>query len=89
MQPRDMATCEGNHVSERIRQACEGGKALIEIKRRCSSSVTDRGDRITFGDFTITISDDHYTRFRELMNKYPDVKPVDILSWIIELELTE
>ena len=56
---------------------------MIEIKRKCSSSVTDRGDRITFGDFTITISDDHYIIFRETMNKYPGLKPTEILEMII------
>ena len=49
--------------------------------------MTDRGDRITFGDFTITISDDHYIRFRELMNEFPNRKPVELLSWLIEAEL--
>lgn len=60
---------------------------MIEIKRKCSSSVTDRGDKITFGDFTITISDDHYIRFRELLNEFPNRKPVELLSWLIEAEL--
>ena len=60
---------------------------MIEIKRKCSSSVTDRGDKITFGDFTITISDDHYIRFRELMNEFPNMKPVTLLESLIEVEL--
>lgn len=57
---------------------------MIEIKRNCGSSVTDRGDKITFGDFTITISDDHYIKFRELMNEYPTVKPITLLESLIE-----
>ena len=56
---------------------------MIEIKRNCSSAVTDRGDRITFGDFTITISDDDYIKFREIMNKYPVLKVVNILEILI------
>ena len=60
---------------------------MIEIKRNVSSSVTDRGDKITFGDFTITISDDHYIAFREMMNEYPNKKPTELLGWLIESEL--
>ena len=56
---------------------------MIEIKRNCSSSVTDRGDRMTFGDFTITLSDDDYIRFREMMNAYPGLKPAEILEMIM------
>ena len=56
---------------------------MIKIKRNCSSSVTDRGDRITFGDFTITISDDDYIIFREAMNIYPGLKAADILEMVI------
>ena len=60
---------------------------MIEVKRNCSSSVTDRGDRITFGDITITISDDNYIKFRELMNEYPERKPLELLAWLITAEL--
>ena len=60
---------------------------MIEIKRNCSSAVTDRGDRITFGDFTITNSDDDYIKFREAMNKYPGLKVANILEIMISAGL--
>ena len=41
---------------------------MIEIKRNCSSSIKDGGDRLTFGDFTIRFTDDEYIQFMEFAN---------------------
>jgi len=60
---------------------------MIEIKRNCSSSVTDRGDKITFGSISITISGEFYYNFKDLMNEYPNQKPIELLRWLIETEL--
>ena len=43
---------------------------MIEIKRNCSSSIKDRGDYVTFGDFTIRISGDFYIKLMEIRNQY-------------------
>ena len=63
-------------------------KMSVRIKRNCSTSIRDRGDGLTFGDITITIDDDHYIKFRELMNEYERDAPT-LLQWIIEAELIE
>lgn len=62
---------------------------MIEIKRNCSSSIRDYGDKIIFGSFTITINNFHYTNFRKLMDKYSSRPPIEILRWLIESELIE
>lgn len=41
---------------------------MIEIKRNCSSSITDHGDSLTFGDFTIRFTDDEYIMFMQFVN---------------------
>lgn len=83
-----MATCEGNHVSERIRQACEGGKALIEIKRNCSSSI--RNDpvkqQITFGNFTIKITEEEWQQF-DIVLQDCKLSPVEALEELIYASL--
>lgn len=57
---------------------------MIEIKRKCSSSV--RNDpvkhQITFGDFTLRISEADYDRFDLLMQEF-DLQPIDALGEIL------
>ena len=39
---------------------------MIDVKRNCSSSVRTTLDKITFGDFTITIDGDAYDMWRKV-----------------------
>lgn len=43
---------------------------MIEIKRNCSSSITRRPDKITYGDFTITISGNDYEMLKKILDKH-------------------
>lgn len=43
---------------------------MIEIKRNCSSSITRRPDKITYGDFTITISGYDYEMLSKILDKH-------------------
>ena len=43
---------------------------MIEVKRDCSSSVRDTGDKIIISSFTVRIDDIHYIMFREMMNEF-------------------
>ena len=56
---------------------------MIEIKRNCSSSIMDNGDLMSFGDFTIRFTGDHYIMFMETMNelkKDPQSTLAEIIS---------
>ena len=54
---------------------------MIEIKRNCSSSVRRSPEKVTYGDFTITISGSDYARFEKILDKYAD-RPARAL-WIV------
>lgn len=43
---------------------------MIEVKRNCSSSITRRPDKITYGDFTITISGRDYEMLKKILDKH-------------------
>ena len=63
----------------------------IEVKRNCSSSVRTTLDKITFGDFTITIDGDAYDMWRKV-KQLADKSETGILSAVIYaglLSLTE
>ena len=54
---------------------------MITIKRNCSSSIHDNPlkDKITFGDFTISISEEGYQVF-DLLRIELNLKPVELLE---------
>lgn len=54
---------------------------MITIKRNCSSSIHDNPlkDKITFGDFTISISEEGYQVF-DLLRVELNLKPVELLE---------
>ena len=60
----------------------------VRIKRNCSTSIRDRGDGLTFGDITITLDDDHYIKFRELMNE-ANVPAIAVLEALLEEVILE
>ena len=45
---------------------------MIEIKRNCSSSIRQREDSVSYGDFTIVISGKDYAIFEKILSKYKD-----------------
>lgn len=57
---------------------------MITIKRNCSSSIHDNPlkDKITFGDFTIVISEVDYTAF-DWLSRDLSLKPADLLQEVI------
>ncbi len=56
----------------------------IEVKRHCSSSVRNTPDRVTFGDFTIAITDEDAKKFHLLLdNLYEGWKLSDMLGDLI------
>lgn len=64
---------------------------MIDVKRNCSSSVRTTLDKITFGDFTITIDGDAYDMWRKV-KQLADKSDTGILSAVIYaglLSLTE
>ena len=64
---------------------------MIDVKRNCSSSVRTTLDKITFGDFTITIDGDAYDMWRKV-KQLADKTDTGILSAVIYaglLSLTE
>ncbi len=57
----------------------------VEVKRHCSSSVRNTPDRVTFGDFTISITDEYAKKFHSLQdNLYEGWKLSDMLGDLIE-----
>lgn len=63
----------------------------IEVKRNCSSSIRTTLDKITFGDFTITIDGDAFEMWRKV-KQLADKTETEILSAVIYaglLSLTE
>ena len=62
----------------------------IEVKRHCSSSIRNTSDRVTFGDFTISITDEDAKKFHQLEDHiYHGYKLTDILADIIDTGLDE
>ena len=64
---------------------------MIEIKRKCSSNVRnyDGSDKIQFNDFTISIKDDEYKAFMDVIkdNVRGEITPqtfIETLGDIIE-----
>lgn len=57
---------------------------MIEIKRSCNSSIHDNPlkDKITFGYFTIVISEIDYTAF-DWLSRDLSLKPADLLQELI------
>lgn len=63
----------------------------MEVKRNCSSSIRTTLDKITFGDFTITIDGDAFEMWRKI-KQLADKTETEILSAVIYaglLSLTE
>ncbi len=63
----------------------------IEVKRNCSSSIRTTLDKVSFGDFTITIDGDAYDMWRKV-KQLADKSDTGILSAVIYaglLSLTE
>ena len=63
----------------------------MEVKRNCSSSIRTTLDKITFGDFTITIDGDAF-EMRRKVKQLADKTETEILSAVIYaglLSLTE
>ena len=63
----------------------------IEVKRNCSSSIRTTLDKVSFGDFTITIDGDAYEMWRKV-KQLADKSDTGILSAVIYaglLSLTE
>lgn len=63
----------------------------IEVKRNCSSSIRTTLDKITFGDFTITVKGDAFEMWRKV-KQLADKTETEILSAVIYaglLSLTE
>ena len=63
----------------------------IEVKRNCSSSIRTTDNKITFGDFTITIDGDAFEMWRKV-KQLADKTETEILSAVIYaglLSLTE
>lgn len=63
----------------------------MEVKRNCSSSIHTTLDKITFGDFTITIDGDAFEMWRKV-KQLADKTETEILSAVIYaglLSLTE
>ena len=56
---------------------------MIDVKRNCSSSVRTTLDKITFGDFTITIDGDAYELWRKVRQQLADKSDTGILSAVI------
>ena len=62
----------------------------IEVKRHCSSSIRNTPEYVTFGDFTITLSDEEAKAFHKLEEHiYHGWKLTDILVDIIDTGLDE
>ena len=57
---------------------------MITIKRNCSSSIHDNPlkDKITFGDFTIVISEEDYKAF-DILRVIFALKPDELLQEVI------
>lgn len=57
---------------------------MITIKRNCASSIHDNPlkDKITFGDFTIVISEEDYQVF-DLWRNELKCKPEELLQTVI------
>lgn len=57
---------------------------MITIKRNCSSSIHDNPlkDKITFGDFTIVISEEDYKAF-DILRVVFALKPDELLQEVI------
>ena len=63
----------------------------MEVKRNCSSSIRTSLEKITFGDFTITIDGDAFEMWRKV-KQLADKTETEILSAVIYaglLSLTE
>ena len=48
----------------------QGVVLMIEIKRNCSSSIREQKDKITYGDFTISITGSDYEMLSKILDKY-------------------
>lgn len=61
----------------------------IEVKRNCSSSVRTTLDKVSFGDFTITISKAEYEFYRLAKQKYRMESDTALLTIAIRTGLAE
>ena len=55
----------------------------IEVKRNCSSSVRTTLDKVSFGDFTITIDGDDFERWKKLKHDSGGLSDVTLLRDLI------
>lgn len=55
----------------------------IEVKRNCSSSIRTTLNKITFGDFTITIDGDAFKMWRKVKQLADKKTETEILSAVI------
>ena len=60
----------------------------IMIKRNCSSSITTREDKITFGSISITMDLAAFDSWNKIRDNYPGVPATDLLRWVIACGLT-
>lgn len=60
----------------------------ITIKRNCSSSITTREDKITFGSISITMDLAAFDSWNKIKDNYPTATMIDLLRWVIACGLT-
>lgn len=60
----------------------------ITIKRNCSSSITTREDKITFGSISITMDLAAFDSWNKIKDNYPTATAIDLLRWVIACGLT-
>ena len=60
----------------------------ITIKRNCSSSITTREDKITFGSISITLDLAAFDSWNKIKDNYPMATAIDLLRWVIACGLT-
>lgn len=61
----------------------------IEVKRNCSSSVRTTLDKVSFGDFTITINGDDFERWKKLKHDSGGLSDVTLLRDLILVGLSQ
>lgn len=62
---------------------------MIDVKRNCSSSVRTTLDKITFGDFTITIDGEDFERWKKLKHDSGGLSDVVLLRDLILVGLSQ
>lgn len=62
---------------------------MIDVKRNCSSSVRTTLDKVSFGDFTITIDGDDFERWKKLKHDSGGLSDVVLLRDLILVGLSQ